>query len=62
MGTKEQRLILRCQLCKNYLGYRTCHAFREEIPLDIFTGENNHAEPKENQDNDFFFEEIEKKK
>lgn len=62
MGDEKKRLVLRCIFCENYLGYGTCFAFRDEIPLDIFTGNNSHRTPTDKQGNDFVFKPIEQKK
>lgn len=36
-----------CLFCKHLTGFRTCKAFPEEIPLEIWNGENKHTEPYE---------------
>lgn len=47
-----------CARCKHYDGWTGCLAF-DYIPDEIFTGENNHAEPLEGQTNKIVFEEKE---
>lgn len=54
-----KNIILRCQLCKHYDGYRMCAAFREVIPDEIYIGNNDHSTPLSEQVNDIVFEEGE---
>lgn len=34
-----------CKACGYYLGDRTCKAFTEQIPDDLWQGDNLHLEP-----------------
>ena len=34
-----------CQFCKHYLGERQCLAFPQQIPAELWSGENWHKEP-----------------
>lgn len=36
-----------CLMCKHYLGLRSCVAFPEEIPQEIFSGMHDHSQPFE---------------
>ena len=36
-----------CIFCKHFTGLRTCKAFPEGIPLEIWNAENKHTEPYE---------------
>lgn len=47
-----------CLECVHYLGEVECEAFPEGIPTPIITGEVDHAEPYEG-DNDIQFEPTE---
>ena len=42
--------------CKHYIIDRKCNAFTDEIPLEIWQGDNNHSKPLPDQDNDIVFE------
>lgn len=46
-----------CFRCKHFdIEKSTCKAFEEEIPDEILSGENDHSEPLEDQENDIVFE------
>ena len=47
-----------CYKCKNYKGRATCAAFKEQIPIEIFEGKNDHRKPYPG-DNGIQFEPIE---
>lgn len=49
-----------CSLCANFQGQRKCRAFPEGIPLEIWTGENDHTKAIDG-DNGILFEQIELK-
>lgn len=49
---------LLCSKCKHYWGINKCDAFPEEIPEMIFTGDNDHARPLPDQDNNIIFESL----
>jgi hypothetical protein len=44
-----------CSFCMHLIKFRKCNAFNE-IPLDIWNGDNNHLKPLSGQDNDIIFE------
>ena len=46
-----------CLKCKHYQ-VGVCEAFPDEIPIDIWHGENNHKKPLPEQDNDIVFTPI----
>ena len=47
-----------CSFCKHVQGFRKCEAFKDEdIPLEIWNGENDHREPYPG-DHGIQFEEI----
>lgn len=52
-----------CINCKHYIFGRFCDAFPEEIPMEIYSGEFDHALPypdaKSPQDNGIRFEPLE---
>lgn len=49
-----------CFRCKHFdIEKSTCKAFEEEIPDEILSGENDHSEPLEDQENDIVFEPAE---
>lgn len=51
-----------CLNCKHYYGIRTCDAFPEEIPDEIWMQGNEHSKPLPDQENDIVFEPIETEK
>jgi len=34
-----------CAFCRHRTGFRTCEAFDDQIPLDIWVGQNSHQRP-----------------
>lgn len=45
-----------CDTCKHYNGAtKTCKAFPNGIPLEIWNGLNDHSEPLTNQGNDIVY-------
>lgn len=52
---------MQCIKCKHYFGVRQCDAFKQEIPLKIYSGEIDHTKPFEG-DNGIQFEPIEEEK
>lgn len=52
-----------CLKCKHYnLEKGNCAAFPDQIPDEIYLGDNNHSEPLPDQGNDIVFEPIDNKK
>ena len=51
-----------CNNCKHYQGDYKCEAFKDKIPSEIFTGNNNHEEPLESQGNNIVYEPTEEAK
>ena len=48
-----------CENCKHFKDFSFgCQAFQDGIPKEILNGENDHAKPLTDQDNNIVFEEI----
>lgn len=46
-----------CFDCKHFdINTSLCEAFKEDIPDEILSGENDHSRPLEDQENDLVFE------
>lgn len=52
--------VATCMECKHYIIDRTCNAFPDYIPDEIWEGKDDHSKPLPEQDNDIVFEPIEK--
>ena len=48
--------VTQCELCRHSNHNGTCKAFPKQIPMDILTGEHDHATRHPDQDNDVLFE------
>jgi hypothetical protein len=44
-GDRVPALSPICSFCRHLRGFRRCDAFPDEIPLAIWTGENDHRRP-----------------